>query len=132
MDNDAKIHVEGWFDPPDVSRIVRLSGRIVDVIVEPGDWPPGPIPGSAFFRFARVHSVKRAYWLPLRCPRCKSRRRFRIQIEWEAGYVSPNGNIVCEYCLTGIIQRGEEKIPFGDEKPLDGSTKMVKEYNLEE
>ena len=54
---------------------------------------------------------------PEPCVRCAEPARFRVVVEWEAGFTSPDGNVLCEHCTIGRVTQGAEWVTFGDDEP---------------
>jgi len=102
-------------EPSDIE-ILGLPGEIVYTAAE----RPGEVQEFGdLFRFARVLCVQqRADWpsTSAHCARCGEERvRYRIEVEWEAGYCElPGEDVLCELCLFGVVAEGHEAIPFGD------------------
>jgi hypothetical protein len=108
-----KISVAGWSTLPNDSTIASLNGAVLNVIVS-AIIGPGPAPWGELFRFARVINVDASHTT---CIRCKCQARWKIAVEWETGYVSPDGDIVCESCVDGVVIAGEHHLKFGDRAP---------------
>jgi hypothetical protein len=118
MTRDADVLVDG-FDGPLSERELLLRvrpGAIINVIVNV-IIPPGGCSFGECFKFARVLSVRqRADWQDRECPRCGEKpARYEIQVEWESEYESPDGDVLCEYGVDGVVTSGHELIPFGYE-----------------
>ena len=117
MAESAEVFIDG-FDGPLSERefLVRVRpGAIINVIAG-GVIPPGGCDVGCF-KFARVLRVSQvAAWPNAVCPRCEERPvRYAIEVEWEAEYESPDGYVLCEYGVDGIVTSGQDLIPFGDE-----------------
>ena len=104
--------IERWSDPPPVETLRDLTGRVLSVWVAP-QWGPDPIPFAEFFRFARVLGVELG--AQFICSRCDTAAVSRITVEWESGYESPDGTVICELCVDGDLTSGGELIAFGAE-----------------
>jgi hypothetical protein len=118
----ADIHVDGWTEPPGDEDVRALIGAVISTMV-PIELVSGrPIPFFEMFRFARVLSVDAVSPHPdvAPCSRCENPARYRLVVEWEAGYASPDGNVLCEHCVEGVVSVGADLIPFGaDDAPAD-------------
>lgn len=105
----STIHVQ-WMETPGAAEVLALHGQIVAVGVA-APYQGRPIPVMELLRLARVHSVT-----PLLraepCARCQAESAFRVRVEWESGYVSPDGDVVCEQCLIGPVTSGAELAGF--------------------
>ena len=117
MSQSADVFVNG-FDGPLSERefLCRVRpGAFVSVIVSPTMTRDSRDVG--FFKFARVVRVaQRVDWQKAECPRCGERPvRYAVEVEWETEYESPDGDVLCEYGVDGIVTSGQEFIPFGDE-----------------
>jgi len=114
------ISVEMWLDPPLTEVLRNLTGRVLNVCVG-GEVGPDPVPFGEFFRFARVIGVVTAPVDPgpFSCARCGRTAGYRITVEWEVGYECPDGNDLCEHCISGIVTSGADAIPFGNEQTGD-------------
>lgn len=91
---------------------------------------PDPMPLGEFFRFARVISatlvaLSDAHYM---CARCNGEARYRLTVEWEAGYESPDGNALCEHCVDGVVTAGAEAILLGAQPPSKGAYAMSVTY----
>ena len=115
-----QISVEDWMGSPPEEVLRNLTGRVLNICVG-GEVGPEATPFGEFFRFARVVYVQpiAAQDEVFACGRCASEARYRIAVEWEAGYESDDGNEVCEHCIDGILTEGAEAIPFGTEPGTD-------------
>ena len=112
-----KISIAGWARPPTDSIIANLSGSVLHVLVGGFVLSTGT-PWGEFFRFARVIETELVpSGLPTTCIRCDSESRWRITVDWEAGFISPNGNVVCENCADGVVTNGAELIDFATVGP---------------
>lgn len=107
-----KITLKGWVGPPPDNVLRNLAGSVLNVYVNPEI--PKPDFGD-FFRFARSNwcRVSSSNGNAFNCTHCTKTARYRITVEWEAGYQCPEGNDVCEQCINGIVTCGVEAIPFG-------------------
>ncbi|WP_420126303.1 hypothetical protein [Longimicrobium sp.] len=105
-----RITTNAWIDPPAPEAVLALAGQAVAVCV-PVRFEGGPIPFEEFFRFARVVGVSPLPH-PAACTRCAEDSRFRIDLIWESGYVSPDGDVACELCISGLVTGGLEYIDF--------------------
>lgn len=112
------ISIQGWGEPPSDEELQRLVGAVVNVCVG-GTIGPEPTPIGNFFRFARVTAVAPVSWaeLPYICSRCENEARFQLTVEWEAGYESSDGDVLCEECIDGVVTEGVDAIQFGVESP---------------
>jgi hypothetical protein len=122
-----KISIEGWTVPPLDDALGNLVGSVFNVCVG-GSIGPDPTPFGEFFRFARVIDVAQAPRTDphYRCARCDSPARYCFTVEWEAEYECPEGNLLCEHCVDGVVTAGAEAIPFGsDASSEDGYTVNV-------
>ncbi len=118
MTQDADVLVDG-FDGPLSERELLLRvrpGALINVIVSV-TIPPGGYSFGECFKFARVLSVRqRTDWQDQECRRCGEKPvRYEIEVEWEAEYESPEGDVLCEHGVDGIVTSGQELIPFGYE-----------------
>jgi hypothetical protein len=104
------IRIEGWANPPEPEVLRALTGQVVAAYV-PVRFEGSPIPFEEFFRLARVGAVARLPH-PARCTRCEQDSRFRVDLCWERGYVSPDGDVACENCISGRVTGGVELIDF--------------------
>ncbi|MFC1491868.1 hypothetical protein ACFLQ0_04700 [Nitrospinota bacterium] len=131
MTEDADVQIEGIRGYLTDEEIRSLIGGIIHVPVG-GEIPPGGISWIELFRFARVMSVTpRSRWLFRRCRRCGTRpSRFKFAVEWEAGYQSPEGDVLCEHCIDGVVIKGHEHIAFGGTEPLSTDITITANYNL--
>jgi hypothetical protein len=115
---DADVFVDGFDDPLSERELLRRvrPGALINVIVSV-TIPPGGCSFGECFKFARVLRVgQRADWQDQECPRCGEKPvRYEIEVEWEAEYESPDGDVLCEHGIDGIVTRGQEVIPFGYE-----------------
>ena len=116
--------VEAWYDSLRRPLIESLAGSVLHICAGGAD-PLEP------FRFARVCGiVKCSPELPsYRCPRCDGNAHYRVTVEWESGYESPNGNEVCESCIHGIVVEGRDLIPFGNQIPRPSSLEISVRYD---
>lgn len=105
-----RISVVGWTAVPSDSEITTLDGAVLNVMVGAAIGPT-PTALGEYFRFARVR-VDAISEQPTTCARCESRARWRIDVQWEAGYVSPDGDILCESCIDGLVTAGTHLIAF--------------------
>jgi len=119
------VSIEGWTDPPPDDVVRNLTGLVLNVCVG-GKVGPGPTPFGEFFRFARVIDVEEVSpnVEPRICVRCACAARYRLTVEWEAGYECPDGNELCEHCIDGIVTGGAEAIPFGREAASDVTVQL--------
>jgi hypothetical protein len=108
-----KISVSGWTNVPSDSEMANLKGSVLNVMVG-GPVGPSPTPWGELFRFARVIEVKPWPEQLTTCARCNSPARWQIAVEWEAGYASLDGNVLCESCVSGIVTAGAQFIAFGE------------------
>ncbi len=118
MSQDADVLVDG-FDGLLSERELLLRvrpGAMIDVIVSV-TIPPGGCSFGECFKFARVLRIRqRDDWQDQECLRCGEKpARYEIEVEWEAEYESPDGDVLCEHCVDGIVTSGQELIPFGYE-----------------
>jgi hypothetical protein len=126
-----KISVAGWTTTPNDSEMVNLEGSVLSVMVG-GMIGPGPTPLGERFRFARVIRVEPRPEQPATCARCDSLARWQIHVEWEVGYVSHDGDILCEGCVSGLVTAGAQLIAFGESTPRrnEGSQSVVVTFDL--
>ena len=119
MPENADIKIEGLSENLTDDECRSLVGAVVHIPVG-GTIPPEGVSWFDLFRFARVLSVTpRSQCHSCHCPICKTKyARFKIEVEWEAGYQFPDGNILCENCVDGVVKRGHQHIAFGDSKQL--------------
>ena len=106
------ICIAGWSQPPDDTTLAGLAGSVLHVAVG-GRLNPTGTPWFELFRFARV--IRTALSLPDRpatCLRCRNEARWRLTVEWEVGDPAPNGNVLCEWCVDGVVSSGAELIVF--------------------
>ena len=110
------ITVADWSTAPEDSEMANLAGSILNVMVS-GTVGPDPAPLGGFFRFARVIRVNRTSEVCGACARCGGQARWQITVQWEAGYVSPDGDVLCESCVAGLVTGGAHLIAFGEDQP---------------
>ena len=113
------VEVSGWPEPPDDETIGALVGSVLSAPIQV-EFGGEPIPFFELFRFARVivvDSVPQVGTDPGPCPRCEEPARNRIVVEWEAGYTSPDGNVLCENCVHGVVTAGADQIRFDPDGP---------------
>ena len=111
--------MSGWPEPPDDETIGALAGSVLSAPIQV-EFGAEPIPFLELFRFARVivvDSLPQVGADPGRCPRCEEPARNRIVVEWEAGYTSPDGNVLCENCVQGVVAAGADQIRFDPDGP---------------
>jgi len=125
------ISLTGW--PADLSdsEMTNLEGSVLSIVVG-GVVGPNPTPLGEFFRFGRVTKVDSWPALPAICPRCGGQARWQIVVRWEAGYVSPDGNIVCEGCVWGRVTDGVQFIAFDESapRPSDSGQRIAVTFDL--
>lgn len=117
---ESAVLVKEWTNPPADAFLASLEGQIVHVVVS-GTVGPEPTSLGEFFRFARVVKIepRPASGSSTVCQRCsRAVVRWQIAVEWEAGYSSPDGDLLCEHCICGVVTRGAEHIDFA---PGDGA-----------
>lgn len=129
---DSGIRVEGVDRPLDDGKVHSLVGAVVCTLVG------GPLPlGGAHLLdllwFARVIKIRRRRGGVRRCPHCTTRpARFAIEVEWEAGYQSPGGSILCEACVFGVVTAGNEHVGFGAAGPRSPDAGINMTFDLRE
>jgi hypothetical protein len=107
-----KIVSAGWEGCPPDEVMSSLSGAVLNVMVG-GEISASGTRWSELFRYARVTNVlRRPPELHAACCRCQSEARWEFTVEWEAGYVSPDGDVVCEGCVSGLVTSGHQDIEF--------------------
>ena len=115
MSEPAAIQITGHQKSLSRSEAQGLVGKIVHVPVG-GTITAEGVSWFDLFRFAQVASVSsRSIRGRLRCPVCSTRFvRYEIEVKWEPGYESRDGNTLCEACIDGVVSTGEELTPFGE------------------
>jgi hypothetical protein len=108
------ISVVDWTTVPSDGEIANLKGSILHIMVDAAVGP-SPTPWGEFFRFARVISVDCRPEHLATCVRCERQARWQIGVQWEAGYQSPDGDLLCESCIDGLVTDGEQLIAFNHE-----------------
>ena len=110
---EVTIHVKEWIDPPLDTVLDSLTGKTVHVLVG-GRVGPAPTSFGEFFRFARVVKTQlKPAGASTTCVRCSSTpARWQIAVQWEVGHSSPDGDVLCEHCVCGVVSSGAEQINF--------------------
>jgi len=80
--------------------------------------------------FAQVIKVDNRSKQPSSCAPCSSHARKQIAVQWEAGYVSPDGNVRCESCVARLVTAGANLIAFSRDEPTLGNSRHRVEVNL--
>jgi len=110
--SDVDIHVEGWTRPPADAELGNLAGAIVQVLVG-GIATQKGTPWGEFLRFARVIKAEaKPAGTTTVCARFETAARWQISVECETDYTSPDGDILCEHSITGVVRSGAESINF--------------------
>ena len=97
MNESTNIQVSGLSDRLTDREIEAMVGSVVNVPIG-GTIPPEGLSWYELFRFARVIAASpKSRRKSLRCPICEeSRPRYSLEVQWEAGYESKFGNLLCE------------------------------------
>ena len=113
-----RITIEGWAGSVPHDQVPGLVGATVAAFVGAVAEGGAAVPLGACLRFARViEAIAKPDGAPSVCRRCAFDARWTIAVVWEIGYLSPDGNVLCEHCVQGIVTAGCDGLAFDSGPP---------------